>query len=139
YPDQNLAGMTVTDPANGNQTVTIYPYNNANPSAGDPTAETPAGYMMRYAQWLVNSVGVDGLRIDAARHVPYGQSGDAYNPGNLNIPALIDRAVYRESTRYNLDGTQRQGFSFQEVFTGDKGFNQQFIRKDINPATPNVV
>src|SRR5438874_4432155 len=108
YPDNALPGITVTDPMDGNQTFTIHPFNNANPSAGDPTSETNRGYMMRYAQWLINSLGVDGLRIDAGRHVPYGQSGDAYNPQNLNIPALIDRAVYRESTRNNLDGTQHQ-------------------------------
>src|SRR3982750_26413 len=95
--------------------------------------------MMRYAQWLVNDVGVDGLRIDAARHVPYGVTGDSYNPNNLNMPALVDRAVYRQSSRNNLDGSQRSVFSFQEVFTGDKGFNQQFVRKDINPNTPSVV
>src|SRR5437764_9678540 len=95
--------------------------------------------MRRYAQWLGNRVGVDGVRIDAARHVPYGVTGDADNPNNLNVPALVDRAVYRQSTRTNLDGTQKQVFSFQEVFTGDKAFNQQFVRKDINPNTPNVV
>src|SRR5439155_1501202 len=134
-----LPPIVVTDPANGGGTYTIYPYNTSNPSAGDASSETSAGYMMRYAQWLVNDVGVDGLRIDAARHVPYGQTGDAYNPSNLNMPALVDRAVYRESRRTNLDGSQRTVFNFQEVFTGDKAFNQQFVRKDINPATPNVV
>src|SRR5206468_447589 len=139
YPDNALPGITVTDPMDGNQTFTIHPFNNANPSAGDPTSETNRGYMMRYAQWLINSLGVDGLRIDAGRHVPYGQSGDAYNPQNLNIPALIDRAVYRESTRNNLDGTQRQVFSFQEIFTGDQNLLQTFVRKDINPSSPSVV
>ena len=101
----------------GNQTFTIHPFNNVNPSAGDPTSETNRGYMMRYAQWLINSLGVDGLRIDAGRHVPYGVTNDPYNPQNLNIPALIDRAVYRESRRTNLDGSQRQVFSFSEVYT----------------------
>lgn len=139
YPDSSLPGITVTDPLTGGGTYTIHPFNTANPSQGDPVSETNAGYMMRYAQWLVNDVGVDGLRIDAARHVPYGVSGDPYNPNNLNMPALVDRAVFRQSSRYNLDGSQRSVFSFQEVFTGDKGFNQQFVRKDINPNTPNVV
>src|SRR4051812_19830925 len=139
YPDQNLPGITVTDPATGGGTYTIYPYNKHNPLAGDATSETSAGYMMRYAQWLVNDIGVDGLRIDAARHVPYGQGIDAYNPANLNMPALVDRATFRQSTRLNLDGSQRQVFNFQEVFSGDKNLLQTFTRKDINPATPNVV
>jgi hypothetical protein len=89
YPDTSLPGITVTDPANGGGTYTIYPFNKDNPLAGDPTAESSLGYIMRYAQWLVNDVGVDGLRIDAARHVPYGQGGDAYNPQTLNVPALV--------------------------------------------------
>ncbi|HEX8524816.1 MAG TPA: hypothetical protein VF669_21370 [Tepidisphaeraceae bacterium] len=140
YPDQSLTPMMVTDPATGVTTpIPIYPFNKNNPSAGDPTAETNAGYVMRYAQWLVNDIGVDGLRIDAARHVPYGAANDPYNPDRVNVPALIDRATYRQSTRTNLDGTARQVFNFQEVFTGDKGFNQQFVRKDINPGTPSVV
>src|SRR5207302_5183140 len=64
---------------------------------------------------------------------------DPWNPQQINVPNLLDRAVFRQNTRLNLDGTQRQVFSFQEVFTGDKGFNQTFIRKDINPNTPSVV
>src|SRR5687768_16440998 len=139
YPDTSLPGITVTDPKDGNQTFMIHPFNTTDPSAGDPVAETPRGYMMRYAQWLINSVGVDGLRIDAARHVPYGQQPDAYNPQDIDMPSLVDRATYRQSLRTNLDGSQRTVFSFQEVFTGDKGFNQQFVRKGINPGTPSVV
>lgn len=139
YPDNSLPGITVTDPFNGGGSYTIHPYNLADPSQGDPSSETNVGYMMRYAQWLVNDVGVDGLRIDAARHVPYGADSDPYNPNDINVPALIDRAVFRQSRRTNLDGSQRTTFSFQEVFTGDKGFNHQFVRKDINPNTPSVV
>jgi hypothetical protein len=139
YPDNSLPGITVTDPKDGNQSFTIHPYNTANPGAGDPVAETPRGYMMRYAQWLINDLGIDGLRIDAARHVPYGVDGDAYNPQDIDVPSLIDRATYRQSRRTNLDGTQRTVFNFQEVFSGDKNLLQQFTRKDINPATPNVV
>ncbi|HYO08386.1 MAG TPA: alpha-amylase family glycosyl hydrolase [Tepidisphaeraceae bacterium] len=139
YPDTSLPGITVTDPATGGGTYTIHPFNTANPGAGDPVAETPMGYMQRYAQWLVNDVGVDGLRIDAARHVPIGADGDPYNPNDVDVPALVDRATFRQSRRTNLDGSPRTVFNFQEVFTGDKGFNQQFIRKDINPSTPNVV
>lgn len=138
YPDQQLPGITVTDPAMGG-TYTIRPFNINNPLAGDATSETNAGYMMRYAQWLVNDIGVDGLRIDAARHVPYGQDNDPYNPNDLNMPALVDRATFGQSRRTNLDGTPRQVFNFQEVFSGDQNLLQQFVRKDINPATPNVV
>jgi hypothetical protein len=60
-----------------------------------------------------------------------------------NMPSWVlnylDRAVYRESTRTQLDGSQPPVFSFSEVFDGDSGFIQQFIRKDINPADPGRI
>jgi alpha-amylase len=127
YPDKSLAPIMVFDPKTGESNLAIYPFNNANPMAGDPVEENAMGYLMRYAQWMVQSVGVDGFRIDAAKHV---------YPFALNF---FDRAVYRSSFRTNLDGSQRQVFSFQEAYSGDKAFLQTFIRKDINPANPGTV
>ena len=43
------------------------------------------GYLMRNAQWLVQVIGVDGLRIDAAKHV------------QGFVLDLLDRAVYRQN------------------------------------------
>lgn len=126
YPDLQGPVRYVVD---GGVTYPVYDYNSATPSAGDPTSEGTAGYMMRYAQWMVQNVGVDGLRIDAARHVPMGASGDADNPTQVNVPYLIDRAVAGASTRYNLDGTQRSVFQFQEVFSGDSNLLQSLTRK----------
>lgn len=126
YPDLNGPARTVID--NG-VAYTIYDFNLSNPSAGDPLPETPRGYMMRYAQWLTQVIGVDGLRIDAARHVPLGEYNPAYNPESLDIPKLVDRAVAGASKRYNLDGTQRSVFQFQEVFNYDSNFLASFVRK----------
>jgi len=81
------------------------------------------GYLMRYAQWMVQDVGVDGFRIDAAKHV---------YPFVLNY---FDRAVYRSSFRTNLDGSQRQIFSFLEAYTGDKSVLQsRSARTSILPS-----
>ncbi|HEV8291631.1 MAG TPA: hypothetical protein VGP94_06890, partial [Tepidisphaeraceae bacterium] len=127
YPDRNLQPIMVFDPTTGESNIPIYPFNNANPMAGDPVSENAMGYLMRYAQWMVQNVGVDGFRIDAAKHVyPFALT-------------YFDRAVYRSSFRTNLDGSQRQVFSFQEAYSGDKAFLQTFVRKDINPATPGVI
>jgi glycosidase len=127
YPDQSLTPIIVYDPKTGEKDIHIYPFNNANPLNGTPVAENALGYLMRYAQWMVQYVGVDGFRLDAAKHMP---------PWVLNY---YDRAVYRESNRILLNGKQEQPFSFGEVFDGNPSFIQQFIRKDINPNDPGTI
>lgn len=134
YPDLNGPSRTVID--NG-VAYTVYDFNLANPSAGDAVAETPRGYMMRYAQWLTQVIGVDGLRVDAARHVPLGEFNSGYNPQSLDIPKLVDRAVAGSSNRTNLDGTKRSVFQFQEVFNYDSNFLSSFVRKS-QPAGDTV-
>lgn len=127
YPDRNLQPIMVFDPSTGEANIPIYPFNTNDPMAGDPVSENAMGYLMRYAQWMVQSIGVDGFRIDAAKHV---------EPFALNF---FDRAVYRSSQRVHLDGSTRHVFSFSEVFDGSKSYQQSFIRKDINNANPGVI
>jgi hypothetical protein len=127
YPDTSLTPIIVYDPKTGEQNIHIYPFNNANPLGGVPVSENDLGYLMRYAQWMVQYVGVDGFRIDAAKNMP---------PWVLNY---LDRAVYRSSFRTQLDGKQEQIFSFGEVYDGNKDFIGQFIRKDINPSDPGTI
>jgi alpha-amylase len=127
YPDQSLQPISVFDPTTGEQNIHIYPFNNANPFNGTPVAENALGYLMRYAQWMVQYIGVDGFRVDAAKNMP---------PWVLNY---LDRAVYRSSFRTLLNGSQEPIFSFSEVFDGNKAFLQQFVRKDINPADPGRI
>jgi hypothetical protein len=127
YPDQSLQPIIVYDPTTGEQNIKIYPFNNANPLNGTPVAENATGYLMRYAQWMVQVIGVDGFRVDAAKNMPSW------------VLNYLDRAVYRESTRTQLDGSQPPVFSFSEVFDGSSGFIQQFIRKDINPTDPGRI
>jgi len=127
YPDHNLQPIRVYDPATGEGDIPIYPFNTADPTAGDPATENVTGYLMRNAQWLVQTVGVDGFRIDAAKHV----EGFALD--------YFDRAVYRSSGRDHLDGSQRHVFSFAEVYDGNKGYLQTFVKKTIDPGEPGVV
>jgi glycosidase len=127
YPDQSLQPIIVYDPKTGEQNIKIYPFNNANPQNGTPVPENDLGYLMRYAQWMVQYVGVDGFRIDAAKNMP---------PWVLNY---LDRAVYRSSFRTQLNGSQEQIFSFGEVYDSSKSLIQQYIRKDINPNTPGTI
>jgi alpha-amylase len=134
YPDRNLPGVTYYDPAS-NQNLTVYPFNAANPMAGDAVPENATGLEMRYLQWMVQTVGVDGFRLDAAKHMT--QSALKY----------FDAAVYRSNPRLQLDGSVENVFMYGEVVPGDgqpagqsaQDFLYSYIRKDINPATPNVI
>jgi len=126
YPDQQGPSRTVIDRG---VTYTVRDFDPANPSSGDAVAETNLGYMQRYAQWLTQVVGVDGLRIDAARHVPLGINDPIWNPNSLNVPFDIDRATAGASKRFNLDGTRRDSFNFQEVFSYDSNQLASFVRK----------
>ena len=127
YPDQGLEPIWVYDPLTGEGDIPIHPFNLADPQAGDPTEENATGYLMRYLQWMVQAVGVDGFRIDAAKHV----EGFAFG--------YFDRAVYRQGPRTNLDGSTRHVFSYSEVYDGNRGYLQTFVRKDIDPAQPGVI
>jgi alpha-amylase len=127
YPDQSLQPISVFDPTTGEQNIKIYPFNNANPLHGTPVPENALGYLMRYAQWMVQYIGADGFRVDAAKNMPTW------------VLNYLDRAVYRSSFRTLLNGTQEPIFSLSEVFDGDKGLLQQYVRKDINPADPGRI
>ncbi len=127
YPDRNLQPIMVWDPVTNEHNIPIYPYNMHNPMAGDPTEENVTGYLMRYLQWMVQTVGVDGFRIDAAKHV----EGFTFD--------YFDRAVYRQNPRLNLDGSTRHVFSYQEVYDGNKGYLQTFVMDTINPGDPGRI
>jgi hypothetical protein len=127
YPDTSQQPIIVFDPTTGEQNIHIYPFNNANPLAGTPVDENAMGLLMRYTQWLVQAIGVDGFRLDAAKNYPRW------------VLNYYDRAVYRSSFRRMLDGSQPQIFSFSEAFDGNRSFLQTFIRKDINPNDPGRI
>jgi len=127
YPDRQLQPILVYDPHTGEQNIAVYPFNRANPMAGDPVEENVTGYLMRNAQWLVQAIGVDGFRIDAAKHVE-GFSLDYF-----------DRAVYRASFRTLLNGQQKQVFSWCEAYDGNPDYLQTFVQKTIDPNDPGRI
>ena len=119
YPDRNQPGTTAFNPLTG-QTVTLYDFNTADPLAGDAVPENATGLLMRNARWLVNDIGVDGFRLDAARH---------FEPW---VFGYFDQAVYGASRRRMLDGSPYQVFSFSEAALTDRDtLLNQFVRKDL--------
>ncbi|MDB5330887.1 MAG: hypothetical protein JWP03_2038 [Phycisphaerales bacterium] len=127
YPDKSQQPIMVFDPTTGEQNIAVYAFNPNNPMGGTAVPESAQGYLMRNAQWLVQSIGVDGFRVDAAKNM---------DPVVLNS---LDRAVYRSSFRTLLNGQQQQIFSYSEVFDGDQNLLQQYVRKDINPSNPGRI
>jgi hypothetical protein len=89
--------------------------------------ENATGYLMRSAQWLVQVIGADGLRIDAAKHFPGF------------VLDLIDRAVYRQNPRLLLDGSPKDVFSYTEVLDGNPAVLLPYVRKDIDHADPGRI
>ncbi|MGN6724827.1 MAG: dockerin type I domain-containing protein [Tepidisphaeraceae bacterium] len=129
YPDTSgAAGVKyLYDPTTGEQNIAVYNFNTANPMAGTAVPENVTGYLMRNAQWLVQTVGVDMFRLDATKNM---------DPFVLNY---FDRAVYRLSNRTLLDGSQKQIFAFGEAYSSDTAYLQTLIRKDINPNDPGRI
>ena len=127
YPDRNGTPIMVFDPITGEQNIPVYSFNTANPMAGDPVEENALGYLMRNAQWLVQTVGVDGLRIDAAKHV------DGF------VLDYLDRAIYRSNPRNLLDGSAKHTFAYSEVFDGNPAYLLGHVKKTINPADPGRI
>jgi len=127
YPDVGHNTIYVYDPMTGEEDIPVHQFNLDNPMDGDATVENAMGYLMRNAQWLVQVIGVDGLRIDAAKHVQ-GFTLD-----------YIDRAVYRQNPRSLLDGTPKHVFSYSEVFDGDPAVLHPHVKKTIDPDSPGRI
>lgn len=121
YPDRDGPYIEVFDPVTGEQGIRIYQFDTNNPLSGDPVGENATGYLMRNLQWLVQEVGVDGFRIDAAKHV----EGFTFD--------FLDRAVYRSNPRTLLDGSTDHVFSYSEVFDGNRDTLLSYKKNTIDP------
>jgi alpha-amylase len=127
YPDRDLGGTSLYNPRTG-QNTTLYNFNTADATAGDAVTENATGILMRNARWLINDVGVDGYRLDAARH---------FEPWVMNY---FDESVYRANRRTLLNGAPREVFSFSESASTDRSnLMSQFVRKDVGAIPANQV
>ena len=105
YPDTSLTPKHEYNPETG-QNVTVYPFNTANPMAGDPVPENALGYLMRNTQWLVQDLGVDFFRLDAVKNMPSWEL------------EYYDQAVYGASNRTLLNGQKENVWAFSEYYDG---------------------
>jgi alpha-amylase len=127
YPDRNLPPIFLFNPKTGEQGIQVFPFNLNDPKQGDPIEENTMGYLMRNAQWLVQVIGADGFRIDAAKHV---RQEALHN---------LDRAVYRANPRNYLDGSTKHVFCFGETKDRKIDILKRFVEKSINPSDPGRI
>ncbi len=120
YPDLDSPGTVLdVDPGPGEYLITRYNFNTSDPMAGDATVETAEQMLMRYSQWMIQVIGVDGFRIDAAKHFP---------ESTLD---MLDQAVYAASNTIQHDGTIKPIYSFSEVLDGNTGTVQTYINRGL--------
>ncbi len=105
YPDPNSPPLSVYNPLTGQQNIEIHSFNTTNPQAGSPAPENDTGYLMRNIQWFVQTLGVDGFRLDAVKNMQWPTA----------LP-YFDQAVYNASPRAYLNGVQEQMFTFSEYY-----------------------
>jgi hypothetical protein len=118
YPDLSLTPSVFTNSAlpSGQQTVTLYPYNTADPALGDPVVENATGYLARWVQWMVEVNHADGFRLDAVKHIPHWFWSQYF-----------DSAVFNR--RKDFAGASVTPFSFGEIVDSNS-FTQSYTRKD---------
>jgi glycosidase len=91
-------------------------FNTANPSAGDAVAENATGYLMRWAQWMFDVQGIDGMRLDAAKHTP-----------SWFFDSYIDAVFHNR--RLTPDGRLVTAYSFVESVEGNDFTFDRYVRK----------
>ncbi len=121
YPDRQLTPTIVNNPGTsrnpGAQQFTFYPYNAANPSLGDPVTDNGTGLLMRWTQWTLDYLKVDGFRIDAIKHTP-----------SWFYDTFWDSVVYQRRTAPS--GAKVTPYSFGECVESNSFTLGNFIRKD---------
>lgn len=121
YPDTDLAPVQVVNPGTsrnpGQLSFTFFPFNTQDPMGGDPVTDNTTGLLMRWSQWMLDEFGVDGFRLDAAKHIP-SWFWDRY----------WDSAVHGRWV--GPDGVARTPFSFVESVEGNSYTYGNYVRKD---------
>lgn len=124
YPDQALGGQAVVNPGTsrnpGVNSFTFYPFNLADPMAGDPVLENANDALLRTTQYYLEVLKIDGFRLDAAKHIP-----------TWFWDNLWDAVVYQ---RYiDFDGVAKTPFSFVEAVESNNNI-RNWVRRSINGA-----
>jgi hypothetical protein len=118
YPQPGYQTQTYYDPDLG-QSFTRSSFNTSSPMSGVPTAENATGYLQRYAQFMIQVLGADGFRVDAAKNMPEW------------VMDYLDVATYQASNRYLLNGQRENVFSFSEIYDSSDSLLNSYVSKSI--------
>ncbi|MBX3357607.1 MAG: hypothetical protein KF745_04185 [Phycisphaeraceae bacterium] len=114
--DPGLPTNQFRNPAT-NQVLNFTVFNTADPAAGDPVAENAVGLLIRWTQWMLDDLKVDGFRLDAAKHIPPWFWTNYW-----------DNAPYKR--RLTPGGSRATAFSFVESVESNSFTYSNYIRKD---------
>lgn len=73
------------------------------PGASAPYAEDVRQYLGRWCRWLVGTIGFDGFRLDAVKHIPpafLGYAPDQAGPGSYGVGNLLPSLLAMEPDLY---------------------------------------
>ena len=121
YRDQQLVPQIVNNPGTsrnpGAQQFSFHPYNTVDPLEGDPVTDNGTGLLMRWSQWTMDVLRVDGFRIDAIKHSP-----------TWFFDTYWDSAVHmRRTTPW---GAKVNPYSFGESVESNSFTYSNYVRKD---------
>lgn len=126
YPDLQLTPRTVTNtalpPGDPLRIVDLYPWNLANPMAGDPVMENQNDYLIRSTRWMMDVMKIDGFRLDAAKHIPQWFWNNIWDTSVHMGRITAEGRVKGQEIRVTP-------FSFGEIVDGN-AFTQSYTRKD---------
>lgn len=110
YADRDLPGFSPNNPGTSRNPnppqYTFYPYNAADPLAGDAVPESAASLLQRATRYYLEVLKVDGFRLDAIKHTP-----------EWFFDNLWDAAVYHDYV--DFDGQVKTPYSFGEAVEGN--------------------
>jgi alpha-amylase len=121
YRDQQLVPQVVNNPGTtrnpGAQQFNFHPYNTVDPMQGDPVADNGTGLLMRWTQWTIDFLRVDGFRIDAIKHSP-----------SWFFDTYWDAVIHQRRT--TPWGAKVTPFSFGESVESNSFTYNNYVRKD---------
>lgn len=125
YPDMSLPLQSPNNPGTPRNPsppqYAFYPFNLDDPMAGDPVIENANDLLLRSTKYYLEVLGVDGFRLDAAKHVP------AWFWDNLWDACVYDNWV-------GFDGVRRTPYSFVEAVESNSNM-AEWVRKPGEPGS----
>jgi len=136
YPDRDVTSPASLGNTSGDRR-SHSGFNLDHPLAGEPVEENATGLLSRYGQWMIEVVGINGFRLDAAKHVPdwfwrdfYDRAVRAIGP-NKSTPYSFGEVIERhdvdllrayarkDGIGIGICSTSRSNFTMREIFNAN--------------------